>query len=320
LRLAGRGRPAVVVGGGIIAVELAEGLAARGMRVHYFLRGDCFWSSVLDETESRLVERGLAQERIQIHYQTQVARAVGERGSVLAVETKAGEILPCQVLGSAIGVQPQMQLAQRAGLATDRGVLVNEYLETSSADVYAAGDVAQVRDPRTGGTWLETLWPTARAQGQVAGANMAGSRMVCTRGVPFNAVRIGGIVTATIGSVERGPDQDLVTVTANDVERWRQEPAAWVAEYGDDVSRVRILVGERTIVGAVVMGDQDLAGPLLEMIKDEADVTPIRSALQADPARGVELLAAFYRERYVASAAGHGAHPPGRIGAYAAGG
>jgi hypothetical protein len=122
--------------------------------------------------------------------------------------------------------------------------------------------------------------------------------MVCTRGVPFNAVRIGGIVTATIGSVERGPDQDLVTVTANDVERWRQEPAAWVAEYGDEVSRVRILVGERTIVGAVVMGDQDLAGPLLEMIKDEADVTPIRSAWQADPAQAVELLAGFYRERY----------------------
>jgi hypothetical protein len=71
-----------------------------------------------------------------------------------------------------------------------------------------------------------------------------------------------------------------------------------VAEYGDEVSRVRILVGERTIVGAVVMGDQDLAGPLLEMIKDEADVTPIRSALQADPARAVELLAGFYRERY----------------------
>ena len=181
LKLAGRGRPAVVVGGGIIAVELAEGLAARDMRVHYFLRGDRFWSSMLDETESRLVERGLAKEGIQLHYRTQVAKAVGKRGSVVAVETKAGEIIPCTVLGTAIGVRPQMELAQRAGLTTDRGVLVNEYLETSAADVYAAGDVAQVRDPSTGGTWSEALWPTARMQGQVAGANMAGSCIVCTR-------------------------------------------------------------------------------------------------------------------------------------------
>lgn len=308
LKLAGRGRPAVVVGGGIIAVELAEGLAARDMRVHYFLRGDRFWSSMLDETESRLVERGLEKAGIQLHYRTQVARAVDKRGSVAAVVTKGGETLPCQVLGTAVGVRPQMKLAQRAGLATDRGVLVNQYLETSAADVYAAGDVAQVSDPRTGGTWLETLWPTARRLGAVAGANMAGSRQECTRGVSYNTVRIGGIVTTTIGSVEDDLDEELLTVTANDGESWRQGPGTRVAVHAAETSRVRILVGERTIKGAVVMGDQSPARPLLQMIEDGTDVTPIRAALRACPARGVELVAEFYRKHYAGVAGSLEAH------------
>jgi hypothetical protein len=83
-----------------------------------------------------------------------------------------------------------------------------------------------------------------------------------------------------------------------------------VAEHADEVTRVRVLVGERAILGAVVMGDQGPARPLLQLIEDEADVTPIRSALQSFPARGVELLAEFYRERYGGSAVGHRTHPP----------
>ena len=170
--LARRGQRAIVAGGGIIAVELAEGLAAQGMHVHYLLRGDRFWSSMLDETESRLVERGLEEAGIRLHHRTQIAEALGSGGVLEAVVTKAGERVTCRMLGVAIGVRANMDLAGGAGLATDKGILVNEYLEASADDIFAAGDVAQVRDPRTGKTWMETLWPTARLQGRVAGLNM----------------------------------------------------------------------------------------------------------------------------------------------------
>jgi NAD(P)H-nitrite reductase large subunit len=116
LKLAGRGRAAVVVRGGITALELVEGLRARRMHVHYFLRSDRYWSDVLDEAESRLILDRLRHEGVEIHLNTQVKQAVGERGRLTAVETQAGERVPCQVLAVAIGVRPGAANRTRADL------------------------------------------------------------------------------------------------------------------------------------------------------------------------------------------------------------
>lgn len=297
LKRGARGQPAIVIGGGIIAIELAEGLVAQGMKVRYFLRGDRFWASMLDETESRLVERGLAAEGIVLHYKTQIAQAEGRRGALRSVVTLAGKRYPCRVLGSAIGLASNLELATAAGLATDKGILVDETLQSSAADIFAAGDVAQVRDPDTGTTWIETLWPVARMEGALAGANMAGVRTICRRPVPFNVVRIGGITTCTLGEVERGRDEDLISLRYNDRRAWQGHSDAWLVERGDEVSRVRILMSERAIVGAVIMGDQGLARPLLDLVEAGADISTLRPELeraQNDPARSVQLITSFY--------------------------
>jgi NADPH-dependent 2,4-dienoyl-CoA reductase/sulfur reductase-like enzyme len=92
LKRARRGKTAVVVGGGITALELAEGLCARGMRVHYLLRGDRYWSAVLDEVESRIVEQRLKDDGITIHYNAQlVSLVVGRGGELAGVCIRAGE-------------------------------------------------------------------------------------------------------------------------------------------------------------------------------------------------------------------------------------
>jgi NAD(P)H-nitrite reductase large subunit len=288
LNLARRARSAVVVGGGIIAIELAEGLAAHDLSVHYFLRTDRFWSSVLDEHESRLIEQGLAAGGIQLHYRTLVEQALGRNGQLAAVLTKAGATLSCQMLGVAIGLRARMELAQQAGLATGKGVLVNEYLETSAPDVFAAGDVAEMRNSGDGEGWFDTLWPKARLQGEVAGKNMAGQRSVCTPNVLYNPVRIGGIVTTTIGSVGRNQRSDVLTLVGNS----RSDEQ----ERHQGVNRVRVLVAPEKLVGAVVMGDQSAARPLLHMIEQRVDITPIRPVLEQNPESAIKVLAQFYRE------------------------
>ena len=108
LKRARRRRAAVVVGGGITALELAEGLNARGMKVHYFLRGARYWSDVLDETESEIVLKRLRHEGIEVHLQTQIQQATGERGSLRAVLTQDGKTIPCELLAVAIGVKPRI--------------------------------------------------------------------------------------------------------------------------------------------------------------------------------------------------------------------
>ena len=287
-----RCREAVVIGDGIVGIELAEGLAAQGLRVHIFMLGDRLWPMVLDDTESRLVERGLAHHGIRLHPSTQMVEAVGRQGVLDHVLTKAGETIPCQLLGIAIGVASEMEPAKQAGLATDRGILVNEYLETSASDIFAAGNVAQIRDSRSGSVYMETLWATARSQGQVAGINLTGGRIAYDRETMFNVVCIGDIITATIGAFGPAP----LTLTSSNPQDWQ---ALWPVHdltHGDHVNRVRVLVGERSIQGALVMGDQTLAQPLLAMTREETDLSSIRARLEAAPEQGIARLVEFYRE------------------------
>jgi NADPH-dependent 2,4-dienoyl-CoA reductase/sulfur reductase-like enzyme len=297
-----RARAAVVVGGGITALEIVEGLRARHVRTHYLIRRDRYWGNVLDETESRIVEHRLQEEGVQIHYHTSVAEILGKRGRVVGVRTEDGRQIDCGLVAVAIGVRPRLELAQAAGAETDRGVLVDEHLQSSIPDLFAAGDLAQVLDPLTGRAVLDTLWGVAVAQGRAAGRNMAGGAFPYLKGAPFNVTRLAGLTTTLIGTVGRGRDQDLVGIARGDSETWRQSPdtlksTGTIAAQGEfDVNRLRILVGERTLAGAVVMGDQGLSQPLQHLIAQQADITPIRDQLLEPTTRLGELILRFWVE------------------------
>jgi NAD(P)H-nitrite reductase large subunit len=284
LNLARKGRCAVVVGGGITALELVEGLRARGLKIHYFLRKDRYWANVLDPTESAIIEHRLKEEGVAIHYHTELGEIVGDNGRVVGVKTTDGRMIRCQLVAIAIGVLPRMELARSAGLQIDRSILVDAFMQTSEADIFAAGDVAQVYDPETGTSVLNTLWGPAREQGHIAGANMAGVNKEYSRSIAFNVTRLAGITTTIIGFVGKGEDEDLVGIARGDSETWRQLPDAITAQNECEVNRLRILVGEDTILGAIVMGDQMLSKPIQDLVSNRVDIRPYRSRLLApDP-------------------------------------
>ena len=167
-------------------------------------------------------------------------------------------------------------------------------MQTSHEDIFAAGDVAQVLDPLTGRYNLDSLWTPARQQGHIAGLNMAGTQSTYYKAVPFNVTRLAGLTTTIIGTVGRGLDEDLVGIARGDSETWRQLPDAISAQKGFDVNRVRVLVGERRLLGAVVMGDQTLSQPLQQIIARQADITPIRDALLQPQADIPEIILDFW--------------------------
>jgi len=300
-----KARSAVVIGGGITALEIVEGLCAQGVETHYFLRGDRYWSNVLDEIESKIVEHRLEEEGIHIHYHTEAEEIYGKpaglfkRGHkiVAGVRTNHGTNLPCQIVAIAIGIAPRLALAQKAGLKVDRGVIVNEFMNTSEPDIFAAGDIAQVFDPATGRYVLDSLWPLARKQGQAAGANMAGHKVPYLRQTPLNVTRLAGLTTTIIGTVGvgRGEDQDTVGIVRGDSETWREIPDALISQQGFDVNRIRLMVGETTILGAIVIGDQTLSRPIHKLVENQVDISPIRPQLQAGVNIG-DVLAKFWGE------------------------
>lgn len=300
LKYARRGRTAVVAGGGITALELVEGLVSRGVKVHYLLRGDRYWSNVLDEQESRIVERRLEEEGVKIHFRSEIIELTGKKGRVAGVRLLDGRSLKCDLVTYAIGIRPRLALARQAGLAVDRGILVNEYLQTNIPDIYAAGDVAQVYDPVIGRSVLDSLWGPARQQGYAAGLNMTGQRSAYVKSAPFNVTRLAGLTTTIIGMVGRGRDDDLVGIARGDSETWRQLPEAIVAQAGFEVNRLRLLVGGKTLLGAVVMGDQKLSLPLQRIVLEEIDISPIRERLLSPDARIADVIADFWLGRQAA--------------------
>jgi len=296
LKSARRGRPAVVIGGGITALEILEGLVSKGMKVHYFLRGDRYWSNVLDEIESHIVEQRLKDEGVQIHYHTETDVILGKKGRVAGVRTKQGQVIACDLVAVAIGVQPRKELAEASGLQVERGILVNDYLQTNQPDVFAAGDAAQVYDPLTGKSILDTLWGPAREQGFIAGLNMTGKSNSFTKPPAFNVTRLAGLTTTIIGTVGTGQNADLVGIARGESESWRQVPDAVAAQNNFEVNRIRILVGWRTLLGAVVMGDQTASRPLQKLIRGQVDISRLRDRLLVPGAPLGKLVTEFWKE------------------------
>jgi NAD(P)H-nitrite reductase large subunit/Pyruvate/2-oxoacid:ferredoxin oxidoreductase delta subunit len=293
--LARRARRAVVVGGGITALELVEGLVSHKVKTHYFLRGERYWNNVLDELEARIIEQRLIEERVAIHFHTEIEEVLGDRrGRVTAVRTRDGRIYPCDLLAVAVGVLPRKELAAGAGLKLERGILVSEHMQTSDPDIYAAGDVAQVYDPLTGVSVLDSLWGPAREQGRTAGLNMAGVAAAYIKPVPFNVTRLARLTTTIIGRVGRGEDADLHGIARGDSETWRQLPDAIAAQANFEVNRLRLLVGKRSLLGAVVMGDQTLSQPLHRLVSKQVDISKVRDKWLQPGAPLADLVADFW--------------------------
>lgn len=304
-----KARQAIAVGGGVTALEMVEGFHARGVHTHYLLRRDRYWSALLSEEESSLIESRLEEVGVVLHRNTQVVALEGRRGRVHRAQLSTGDTLPCDLVGVAIGVQPNLALARQAGLRTERGILVDEYLRTSAPDVYAAGDVAQIRDRWSGEYRLDSLWPSAIASGRAAGANMAGAGEPYEKGVPFNVGRLCGIMLTAIGqaAAQRTPDEAQMEISRGSSQVWTATPVANYSRMGrvTGSDSIRLVVRDNVLAGALVLGDQSLVTPLLELIGADVDVSPILPQLQDRECPFADVIKPFW-QAWKASRNGHG--------------
>jgi NAD(P)H-nitrite reductase large subunit len=133
-----------------------------------------------------------------------------------------------------------------------------------------------------------------RTPGRIAGLNMAGQVQVYKRKVALNVLRLAGVMLTIIGSVGSGRDDDLVSVARGSSETWLQMPNTIATECGNDVNNIRLMIGEKNLMGGVVMGDQKLSIPLQELVSEQVDITPIRSKLLQSEEKMGEVIMDFW--------------------------
>lgn len=194
---------AVVVGGGLIGIELAEMLSSRHIPVTMLVRENNYWDNILPVDEARLINRHILEHGIDLRLTTELKEiTAGPDGRVNGVTTKNGEMIECQFVGLTAGVHPNIEVVKETKIETDRGVLVNDYLETNEADVFAAGDCAEIVYHNPGErNRVEQLWYTGRMQGESLAKTICGERTKYDRGIWFNSAKFFDIEYQTYGFV-----------------------------------------------------------------------------------------------------------------------
>lgn len=191
-------KKAVVIGGGLIGVELAEMLNSRGIAVTFLIRENSFWNMVLSEKEGRMLEKHIMSHGVNLKLNTELKEIQG-KDSVEYIMTSEGESIDCQFVGLTVGVSPNVDFLRNSSLNINKGILVNEYLQTNVPNVFAIGDCAEIQHPREGRRPIEAVWYTGKIMGQTLAKTLAGQKTAYNPGNWFNSAKFFDIEYQTYG-------------------------------------------------------------------------------------------------------------------------
>lgn len=194
---------AVIVGGGLIGIELAEMLRTRDIPVTFLIREDSFWDIVLPEGESNMINRHIKNHHIDLKLGSNLKEILSdENGKVKAVVVAdTGEIIPCDLVGLTAGVSPNISFLKDSRIELGIGIKVNRFLETNIKDVYAIGDCAEQQEPAGNHKPIEAVWYTGRMMGETIAQTICGNRIEYKPGHWYNSAKFLDIEYQTYGWV-----------------------------------------------------------------------------------------------------------------------
>lgn len=193
---------AVIVGGGLIGIEMAEMFLSRGIEVSMLVREKNFWNGVLPDQEANLINRHIREHHIDLRLNSELQEIIpDENGRVKKLITKENETIECQFVGLTVGVHPNIDLIKDSPIETNRGILVDRELKTSLPNVYAIGDCAEQRQAIGQRKALEQVWYTGRMMGEAVAQTICGNPKAYNPGHWFNSAKFLDIEYQTYGWV-----------------------------------------------------------------------------------------------------------------------
>ncbi len=251
-------KTAVVAGGGLLGLETAYALHKMGLTVWVLERGEWMLRRQLDERGGRALKQSLEALGLMIETKAETA-AVHCEDRVCQVELTNGRTLPCDVFIVAVGIQPNVDLAQAAGLDVKRGIIVDETMRTSAPDIFAAGDVCEFAHQVPG------LWAVAVEQAKVAAINALGGSAIYDEVVPVTMLKVAGVDVTSMGRFERRTEEEL-EIAQEDVEGHGYR---------------KLIIADGKLVGAILVGDPANAQTVAAAVKARREVKDHIDALQA---------------------------------------
>jgi len=253
----------IVVGAGFIGLEVAYFLAKLGVKVTVVELLERALAKALDERSSQIVESLMEEEGVNFIFKDKVDEILGDE-RVASVKLGSGKVLKADAVVMAVGVRPNTQLAETAGVEVGVGVKTAPSMETSVKDIYAAGDCVECLDVTDGQTKPLPLFPLAFEQGFIAGLNMAGKATNYLGGLPLNSLKFLPTPVLNAGIVT--PPDSSYEVLIND-------------RFRDKGFYRKAVLKDGRLVGFVAVGHIDRVGVLTNLIRQKIDVSDVKDRL-----------------------------------------
>ncbi len=254
----------VVIGGGLIGLKAAEGLHLLGKKITIVELADRILSAAFDRPAGRVVAKKMKANGIDVITEDTVVKIEGDGPVITGVTLKSGDCLPCDTVIVAIGVRPAASFLKGSRVEVNRGIVVDDRMETSAKGIFAAGDVAEARDFFSGEKNPMPIWPDAYNQGDIAGANMAGEEKSYGGGLAMNSIELFKVPTISMGITNPVDPREYEILTYQDLENYQYR---------------KIVLQGNVLVGAVLVGAVDRAGIFTGLIREKVDVTPFKEKL-----------------------------------------
>jgi len=256
-------KKAVVVGGGLIGLKATEALLELGIGVTIIELADRILSATFDQKASLIIEESLKKIGCRVITGNTVTQIKGTK-KVQQIILKNGTKISANLIILAIGVKPNVDLVKGTPIKINKGILVNEFMETNIEGIYAAGDCAEGKDLLLGINRPIAIWPVAYEQGKIAGYNMSGRKTKYDGGLLMNSVELVGIPTISVG-LTNPPEEKNCEI----IDYFEPEKSIYK----------KVVIKEKKIVGAIFINEIDRAGIYTGLIREKVDVSSFKEHL-----------------------------------------